>query len=652
MAAGEKFWHFDDASLPGEWSALSGNGGSVAVSDHGVLLTGANTGYAAISKAWDRSLGAYQRITACVRADNTAFRPQLGLIYQAGGPTGDTIANVNGRLLCRTYTYNSGASWYGALQYINTGGTTNNWLDSSKAWSTSNGAATPLISGATDYHIVGLDWDDVLDRVRLFWVHVASGSTFASEPHGPKLFALTDWVDLATIRNGTATSDVYLYLGWLYNSVNLAGMTNHIEWVRHEWADALIPCYTSQKAYNAGSGYNLKIHSCLRPDGVKLPISRTGGLALDIVAATWESNKVGQWGSVCYDPVTATYWMSYSASDGTNAAIGVASATDPFGTWTKYASNPILPQEAGVHYGGKLQSCLVQDFTEPDPAKRWKLVVSCLSGVDSKLRVYLYTAAQPDTTAWTREGLLIDYDAGGLDGDMGPELYCPPLYLGGQWYLHYVGLNSGNPFLTYVAVGNRLAAGAFTPNRAIDFQPNSDGVEMTITTGSSTSRIVDVNSTVGVAADDLVMYDQDATSSNWRLGRVRKVLSSTQIELYHSMPGLSTSGVLRTINRGKNYPHFLMPFGDQWLWISTSFAPMFGHATFAAEYEGASLYRSTDPPYAEKPTLDHFNTPGFWLGRDNNTGSTENPRFVGAAVVPYTEALTVRRRRRKVHLRR
>lgn len=656
MGYGERFWHFDEATLPPEWASLVGGNASVFMYDGGVKLdsgSGTANDSAAIYQAFDRSLGNYQRITACVRADAAAFRPQMHLLYRPGGPIAGTVSDIDALALVRVYSYSSASNYYGALQHWLTAGTRYNWLDSSKAWSTTNGAATPLITADDDYHVFGIDWDDVLDRVRLFWVHVASGSTFGgNEAAGPKLFALTDWVDLSTIRNGGQTADLYLVIGWLYNSVNLAGATQHIEWVRHEWADALIPCYTNQKAYDAGSGYNLKIHSCLRPDGVKLPISRTGGLAVDIVAATWESNKVGQWGSVCYDPVTATYWMSYSASDGTNAAIGVASATDPFGTWTKYGSNPILPQEAGVHYGGKLQSCLVQDFTEPDPAKRWKLVVSCLSGVDSKLRVYLYTAAQPDTTAWTREGLLIDYDAGGLDGDMGPELYCPPLYLGGQWYLHYVGLNSGNPFLTYVAVGNRLAAGAFTPNRAIDFQPNSDGVEMTITTGSSTSRIVDVNSTAGVAADDLVMYDQDSTSSNWRLGRVRKVLSSTQLELYHRMPGLSTSGVLRTINRGKNYPHFLTPFGDEWLWISTSFAPMFGHATFAAGYEGASLYRSTDPPYAEKPTLDHFNTPGFWLGRDNNTGSTENPRFVGAAVVPYTEALTVRRRRRKVHLRR
>ncbi len=650
MAAGEKFWHFDDASLPGEWSALSGNGGSVAMSDHGVLLTGANTGYAAIVKAFDRTLGKYQRITACVRTSNQNFRPGMGLMYEVGGLTGGTLAVQSPKFLCRAYTYSSAGSWYGQLSYWDTGGAGHHWIDSSKAWGTTSAASTPLIS-VDDYYIVGLDWDDEHDRVRLFWVHVASGSTFASEPHGPKLFALTDWVDLSSLQHGGQTSNLWLYLGWILAQTDTTGLTQHVEWVRHEWADARIPSFCNIKAYDSGTGYRLRAYSSLRADGVKLPVSRTG-YALDVVPATFESVNVGQWGSVTYDPVTATYWMTYAAGDGADMTIGLASASDPFGSWTKYGGNPILPRDSGTEYDQKVQSCLVLDYTEPDPAQRWKLVVSVLSALDGHLRVYLYTASQPDTTAWTRQGVLIDWDAGNLDGDMGPELYAPPLYLHGRWYLHYVGLSTTPPFLNYVAVGDRLAAGAFTVDRAVNFLDAGNGVELTITSASSTSRLVGVGSTTGVQRDDVVMYDEDASDNNWRLGRVRKVVSATQLELYHLMPGIGTSGVLRTLTKGKQYAHHLMPYGDEWLWHSTLFGTLFGHASFSSGYEGAGLFRSPDPPPHGPPTPDRLNTPGWWLGRDGDTGSTENPRFVSAPVHPYTQALTVRRRRRSVHLRR
>lgn len=654
MGYGERFWHFNDATLPPEWASVVGGNASVFMYDGGVKLdSGSGTAgdTAAIYQAFDRSRGNYQRITVCLRSSGTNFRPQVALTYRVGGPIADTAANVNATLLCRTYTYQNAGLYYGSIGYWNTAGTANSWSDASKAFGTTSAGATPQISESDDYHIVGIDWDDVLDRVRLFWVHVAAGTTFANEAAGPKLFALTDWVDLSSIRNGGQTSDLYLVIGWLYNSVNLVGETQHIEWVRHEWADALIPSFANQKLYNNGSGYNLKCHTSLRADGVKLPISRTG-VALDLVAATWESDSIGQFGSVVRDPVADTYWMSYSAANGSTGGIGVASATDPLGTWTKYGSNPVLADETSQHYAGKNQNCLVLDHTEPDPAKRWKLLVTCYSDLDAHMRVYLYNAAQPDTTAWTREGLLLDWDTGNLDGDLGPQLYAPPVYLNGRWYLHYVGLNNTPPWLNYVAVGDRLAAGAFSKVRTTNFLDAADGVEMTISSGSGTSRIVTVNSTSGVAADDFVMYDQDSTTSNWQLGRVRTVLSSTQLELYHRIPGLSTSGVLRTVSKGKLYAHHLLPFGDEWLWVATLFGTMFGHATFASSYEGAGLFRGANPPHQQKPSYDRVNTPGWWLSRDNSTGSTENPRLIGGPVHPFTQSLTVRRRRRQTHLRR
>lgn len=649
MGSGERFWHFDDATLPPEWSSIVGGNASVFMYDSGAKLdsgSGAAADSAAITMPFDRTLGRYQRITVCLRSDASAFRPQVALLYQVGGPTPDTAANVNGRLLCRSYTYSNAGLYYGSLTYWNTGGTANNWSDASKAWTTSNVGSTPQLSEADDYHIVGLDWDDVLDRVRLFWVHVATGTAFTSEAAGPKLFALTDWVDLATIRNGSATSDLHLVIGWLYNSVDLAGATQHIEWVRHEWADELEYLFTNQKSVGS-STYTIKGWSGLA-GGTWLPVSRTG-LAVDVAAATWKANTVHFHGAV-YDPVSGLYWMAHDGSDGTVRGIGLVSASSPTAEpWTNYASNPVIGQEPGTHRGSPQICTLTCDYTDPDPQRRWKLCVTYNSDVDNKSRVYLWTAPQPDTTSWTLDGLLLDYEVS--ESTDGPLLNAPPVYLNGSWRLYYTIDAATNPPRNFVARSRELRAGTFVKDAALSYLPRSAGVEMTITSASSTSRVVDVTSTTGVQRDQLVCYDQDSTSDNFRYGRVRKVVSATQLELYHRMPGISTSGVLRTMNHGVSYPTHIRPRGDRWEWRGTMFAAMRFHATFVANIETSALWWATNPD-REDPVADWPRCPGPYLGRDNNSGSSENPTYADRPVHPYTQPLTVRRRRRKTHLRR
>lgn len=233
----------------------------------------------------------------------------------------------------------------------------------------------------------------------------------------------------------------------------------------------------------------------------------------------------------------------------------------------------------------------------------------------------------------------------------GPLLNAPPVYLGGVWRLYYTVDVSTDPPRNLVARSRELRAGTFVKDASLVYLPRSAGVEMTITAASSTSRTVSVTSTAGVVKDALVCYDQDATADNFRYGRVRKVVDATTLELYHLMPGISTTGVLRTMDRGVSYPTHVRPRGDRWEWRGTMFAPMRFHASYVANVETSALWWATNPD-REGPVVDWERSPGPYLARDGNSGSSENPTYAERPVHPYTQALTVRRRRRSVHLRR
>jgi hypothetical protein len=162
-------------------------------------------------------------------------------------------------------------------------------------------------------------------------------------------------------------------------------------------------------------------------------------------------------------------------------------------------------------------------------------------------------------------------------------------------------------------------------------------------------RLVTLVSTAGFARDQLVVYDRDATANNYGLSRVRKVLSATQLELYHSMPGATATGQLRTANRGAEALQRVFRLEDEWGWITTAFKVFTSHPTFQTHLETAALRRSASLPGT--PTIDWLATPLVLLGRWNNGVSEENMRHLSAPFRPASP-LPRLRRDRSVLLRR
>jgi hypothetical protein len=62
-----------------------------------------------------------------------------------------------------------------------------------------------------------------------------------------------------------------------------------------------------------------------------------------------------------------------------------------------------------------------------------------------------------------------------------------------------------------------------------------------LTANVSASRTVTVASTAGCQADDSVIFDQDTNTYNLARSRILRVVSGTELELYHQLDGLTTA---------------------------------------------------------------------------------------------------------------
>jgi hypothetical protein len=656
VGSGRRKWDFDSGGVPSEFTQLTADDGVISVSDNQLRLevtsatSGADT--AGILIPFDRSIARYQRWIVCTKMTVIASVPRMAgphIEYIPASPgTPPNLAGWTARRLCGFYTFRSGSTNSTQIMYRNTSDVDQTWLNSTKAWSATAGASTPTSQQTNDYEIHVIDWDEANARVRMAVFGGSSGSSLAANNANWRLSALSDWVNLSAVDNGSQTA-LYLSVGIVFTEAAWVAGAQLVEWIEHEWSDDLHFNSANFKSHANGTGYDRRAFVGLRMDtNFWLPVSRTGTIVAP-VASTWESDRAGQWASFTWSHLIQKYVMAYTGRD-TTYRTGIATATDPFGSWTKYASNPVLPFDSGQEYAQKLHPTCVEDWTEPDPAKRCKLIVQVF-GSDQIKRTYLYTAATWETTAWTREGELLGADA--LDGAGGPGLDGGAfVYDGRNWHLFYVGLDP-SASLNYRAYGPRLAVGAFTRDRSINYIPGPDpaGVEMAVSSGSSTSPTVTVDDTTGVQRDDWVCYDNDANTSNWRLGRVRKVISGTQLELYSLMPGLTGSGVLRTIVLGKGNPNIIIPFGDQWLWHGVKFAPMWLHATFDSSYEGCARWLGSR--LLEAPTIDRLGTPAIYLADESNmTGSGENPATIRQPVTSLIPAARARQRRSAPHVRR
>ncbi len=401
------FEHCDGGSLPAGLTAIVAGGGTVTVSDSKIIGTSSASGDAcATYKRFDQTLS--QIILLCGRqtsapASTNAFPyPAISLVHSPTAPVCDTRANLN--FLARIIGYTTGSVDYQRLLYVDTGGTNNIWQESSQSFATGGTTLSmPATTPRDEYRIFGLQWDAQGQRLRLFALHTVTGTTENADL-GPRLVALTDWVNLSDIQNGTS-STIWLVIGWPETNFFTVASAWEVEWICEAWGEKEFVMANGKATI--GSKYDITEHEGhdLRAPYL-LPGSRTTAIPAGSPGA-FDSQST-QWGSVYLDD-DGTYVATYSASDGSTVTIGLATAANPSGTWTKQGEilaegPPGSPYES--RYSFNVQT---KDWRELDDARRYKLIVK---GFDAALTGKTLIFYGPSRTGpFTYDGELIAEDA-------------------------------------------------------------------------------------------------------------------------------------------------------------------------------------------------------------------------------------------------
>lgn len=603
------------------------------------MSMGANGDAAAIYKKFNHTRS--QMVVVCGRQDAASTpQPSIQLVESVGPPVTDLRANILNSIRILNYT---GGTDYMRLQYTDTGGTNYNWRDSDKSWQTGGSIiSTPQATPRDNYRSWGFEWDADNQRVRLFGIHQSFGSS-ENIACGPRLYSITDWVSLSSVRNGTS-ANLWLVIGWPETNFYSSASSAYIEWIKETWGPRVyVQCNgkntSSNYAITGYTGYDLRTGPLL-PDGINTVCVPEG------TSGQWDDSKT-QWGSVIRTR-SGLYVASYSGTKVSNGAlqIGVASATDPLGTWTKHANNPVIPLgPPGSTYEGYMRfNVLVEDLQELDPNKRFKLIVN---GTDASTTTRTLLFDAPDWFGpYTYDGVLLEEDV----DETGIAFRGQPVWHRGQWHMFY-NCSVGGLNVIRRAVSKYLKAGTFV-KEGVTLNTQSVGAyESTVT--SVSGRYITVPDTTDAVRDMILVGTNSVSVDTYVYGRIRKVVSGTLLEMYEDMPGLTTSSILRSANYGSdNSLNGVSYIDGVWYFSMTMFKVFTSHPTFGAHHEGNGVYVGGANPN-DPIAVDWLATPLIPFGTEaaRTSISNENTRLLTERS-PFASLAPVIRRNRSTLIRR
>lgn len=624
--------HFPGSSLNARWTALTSGTGAVTVTDSYVSMTsGGSGGATGIYYATKLDTTKNQLWQVCIAGQHTSGASRvLEVINGASAPTAvsDATRDPNRRL--GFYLLGGGSSDAGYMWYYNSSHAEYRW--DASAWTASGSFAVQPV-GPDSYYVLELEIDARNSRFRMLWRgrnRVGGGSIF---DQGLRLFALSDWVTWGTLE---ATADLWLTIGTPLTDF-AASKEWRCEWVRYAESPSRVPYEGWVAAKNLlGDGHIIK-HSWSYDGENYLPEDRTT-IALDKNGANaWEAGEI-QAPTVVYDGVNTDY-MFYVGMSADFATTGIGVAKTPHeipqnGTWTRGTGNPIISPiggETNVRYGHAWM-----DWTDPDPNKRWKAIFVATSSVDSKRRLQLATAPDPpDTSTWTRQGTILDAGTTGADDEGGMEgaVSC---YHEGTWHVFYEGYNAAQTVSKILhASGPSLTN--LTKSYAVFYAAQASG-DTALTANLTNSRTVTVSSTTGFSVDGFVLIDQDTDYDVYAVSRVRKIVNSTTLELYHALDGFTTTlpARIRQVDRVPHgTPRAVVRVGNEWWFYVVSWGYMDGNTGISALCEQVILLtHSAATPDGAVPVLDKLAEPVLMRNEFGGQRSVENFSFFNYPVYP------------------
>lgn len=610
--------HFLGSSLDStKWTSVVSGTGAVTVTDS-YLRCNCPTNSAAFvyyntrldktkSQLW---LICASEVTGNAAAEGPTF---VMVVNGASAPAADTTTNILAKTLIRR-VFDSGDT---SIQdeHFSSASVRNWWNAATPAWETAN-ANSVTDARTDDYYIVGLEIDAPNSRWRLVGVNESFGTAGTYEfDQGPMLVSITDWVTWANTRSNT---DLWLVLGNPYNNLG-ATREIRVEWARYLEAngDARVfdGWFVSKDALT--DGHRIK-HTYSYDGKVFLPDSRTAW-ALDLGGGSPDNSDIQELCAV-YDGVATDYMFYTGISSGTKS-ICVASAAHVANTgqgqtaaFTRYASNPILSLGAAGAFDEQQIgfACVVCDMTETNAGKRWKMLYTGQKVSDGKRRMG-YATAPTATGPWTKQGQVLDVGSSGQN-DEGSVYGMTVLWANGQWEVWYEGVEgTDEDGVRHLMRATGTDLGTLTKDGVTYYTAPTATASQSLTANLTTApgRTVTVASTTGYEVDAAVVFSQDNTNDNWSASRVRKIASSTSLELYHGVTGFTTTypAKVKQIASSPNFtPRRIARVGSEWWFYMNIWEPFHNapEANYDSLLEEAYLFTHSGlTPAGGTPAIDH-----------------------------------------------
>ncbi|KKK86497.1 hypothetical protein LCGC14_2762650, partial [marine sediment metagenome] len=369
-------------------------------------------------------------------------------------------------------------------------------------------------------------------RFRFLGWHKDSTSGYTYD-QGLRLFAVSDWTDFSFIES---SNDLWLVHGWPYTDATRTGALD-IEWVRFgdtppsgfEVDEGRIHAWVNGKPSSAGQYTEIK-HWWSYDGEFFVPEDRTT-VAIPVgAAAAWDDTKVKDKTVL---KAGNTYYMIFAGEDsGGVQQLGLATATDPDGPWTKDGSNPLITRTSGQDDDNIFAPFLIKDVAETDSNKRWRCFYGTFSALDSEFHIFMATSPTPDGT-WTKQGEVLG--SGGV-GDFDENGAGNPVVFrsGGIWEIWYSGIGAG--------AGPRQSIGRATTSDLDSTPYTKDGAGARIdkhadalqdlSANLSGGRIASMTSTTGFVVDAVIHVNQNTTANDYGQSRIRAIVTDTSLELY------------------------------------------------------------------------------------------------------------------------
>lgn len=444
------------------------------------------------------------------------------------------------------------------IVYRDSGGTLHYWTGST--WTTTaGGAGVPDAAG--DIRTVRIQNDGANERFRVGLYYYHPGADTAGG--GLRLSTLTDWVSWSS----TVTPSNGRRWTWgMYASSQTANEAQHVERIRVQTG---FPHMVVGDAKTGTSDYRVKSYIGTVGDeydvaGGILYVPRENTNTDEIPVGSggsWDDTVVRRVSMAAASwpiQVGDTVYAMYMGASGGALEQGFASAvigSDLLpGSWTKDGSNP-------YSWGG-ISGHLYREVNQG-------IWVACYSKLDTgtiKLYVRTSTSPTPIGATWSGETEILTPSVSGSDSQhvSDPCLkfnvdggYWELLYSGAEasigpnsqtmWGIHYASTaGAGNP----ANVAQTFTKGGSNPLRAWNSAPFTQ-----LNGASGAASIQDtVDSTTGFARDQDVIIDDDGTADNWVITRIRKVVSGTVFDWYHSIHNMADNAYVHHAERGSPYP--------------------------------------------------------------------------------------------------